>query len=132
MLVHRLTSAQPLYMMKMSDAMILYSYQVSLSPHSNSSTYTDVYDDYDGPVYPSQPCIGGKHGALYTPPGWNKVNDTGYSGTFRVRVNMPEPMFFVALSYQCTQASVCTWQLNVCSKKFDASKNVRACLQVDI
>ena len=40
---------------------------------SSSGSYTDVYeldDEYDGPTYPSQPCIGGKHGASYTPPGW--------------------------------------------------------------
>jgi hypothetical protein len=40
---------------------------------SSPGSYTDVYeldDEYDGPTYPSQPCIGGKHGASYTPPGW--------------------------------------------------------------
>lgn len=61
-----------------SDATIDYSYQASQSPvtcnsPSSSGSYTDVYEldnDYDGPAYPSQPVIGGKHGASYTPPGW--------------------------------------------------------------
>ena len=53
-----------------SDATIDY-YQVSESAaESSSGSYTDIYEDdptYDGPVYHSQPCMSGIHGASYTP-----------------------------------------------------------------
>lgn len=42
---------------------------------SSSGSYTDIYEDdptYDGPVYHSQPCMSGIHGASYTPPGWRR------------------------------------------------------------
>lgn len=57
-----------------SDATVSYEYQDPDTCSSTSSgSYTDVYEvdeEYDGPPYHSQPCIAGKHGASYTPPGW--------------------------------------------------------------
>lgn len=54
-----------------SDATIDYHHGESES----SGSYTDIYEDdpaYDGPVYQSQPCMSGIHGASYTPPGWRR------------------------------------------------------------
>lgn len=42
---------------------------------SSEGEYTDMFDadeDYDGPMYASQPSYTGKHGAPYTPPGWKR------------------------------------------------------------
>lgn len=43
---------------------------------TSSGSWTDTYvddPDYTGPCYHSQPCLVGKHGASYTPPGWKRV-----------------------------------------------------------
>lgn len=61
-----------------SDATIDYKYQdpdPGTCSSTSSGSYTDVYEadeDYDGPPYHSQPCMVGKHGASYTPPGWKR------------------------------------------------------------
>ena len=40
---------------------------------AHTRTFTVIYEadeDYDGPPYHSHLCMGGKHGASYTPPVW--------------------------------------------------------------
>ena len=90
-----------------SHATIDYSYQASQSPRNNSSSsrsYTDVYEldnDCDGLAYPSQPVMGGKHGA-YIPPGWkHRVVKRSTKGTKKVRqrilnlITIIIPLFYI-------------------------------------